>query len=358
MRRARLALLAAGLLGCASPLAAGERSYREGDRLGALETWRAIPEDASDYDEARERIAVVEEEFHQLVVRYKKRAVYFEDKDRLAESILNYRLALKLQPHDATTLEHVQEQARLVAARKQELDREYRAAFSRGDLAAARDSLDRLRSLDPFDPELETDERQLHEALRDAVGEQLALGQRALMAGRTAAARAAFLRALELDPGEESARGYLSYIETIERESDRAGERPAGFQAGDRFASDAQIRAEGFYQNALSADRAGDPYSAIRHDLRALRANPEHDAAGKHLRALRARLLGRVGGLIEAGREAFRNEDLQSALDLWRNALLIEPGNERAQAYVGRAERQLQNLERLRSEPDVSARGE
>ena len=55
--------------------------------------------------------------------------------------------------------------------------------------------------------------------------------------------------------------------------------------------------------------------------------------------------------LIEQGRTAFRNEDLQGALDLWRRALLVDPNNERARAYATTAQRQLQNLERLRSEP-------
>jgi hypothetical protein len=35
--------------------------------------------------------------------------------------------------------------------------------------------------------------------------------------------------------------------------------------------------------------------------------------------------------------------------------LLIDPGNERAQAYAARAVTQLENLERLRSEPDVAS---
>ncbi len=50
MTRAIFALVALALAGCGTPLAAGERLYREGDRLGALETWRVIPED----DAARE----------------------------------------------------------------------------------------------------------------------------------------------------------------------------------------------------------------------------------------------------------------------------------------------------------------
>jgi hypothetical protein len=58
---------------------------------------------------------------------------------------------------------------------------------------------------------------------------------------------------------------------------------------------------------------------------------------------------------MKAGRTAFREEDLQSALDLWRLALLVDPRNERIIAYIGRAEQQLENLENLRNEPDVAS---
>ena len=36
-------LLPLCLLGCVSPLQEGERLYREGDRRGALESWRSVP---------------------------------------------------------------------------------------------------------------------------------------------------------------------------------------------------------------------------------------------------------------------------------------------------------------------------
>ena len=96
-------------------------------------------------------------------------------------------------------------------------------------------------------------------------------------------------------------------------------------------------------------------FAAIRHDQRALRANPGHEAAKHHLDLLRVRLTDEVDHLIESGRSAFRAEDLQSALDLWRRALLIDPDNERAQAYIHRAERHLANLEQLRAEPANAA---
>ena len=356
MKRILLLVLAACALACTTPLAQGERLYQEGDRLGALEMWRAVPEDAREAESIQKRITVVETEFERLVVQYKQRARYYEGKGRLAESVLNYRLALKLQPDDAETLAHVQQLARSLDQRKVELQQRYATAFERGDLPAASRELAALRQLDPFDHELETDARQLRRALRAEIDRRMAEGRSSFAAGNLEASATAFETALDLDPDNESARGYLSYIASLQRESREAGRRPARFEAGG-FATDAEIRAEGFYQNALAAERAGDPFSAIRNDLRALRADPKHTVARRHLEALRGELGPGVPALIEAGRTAFREEDLQSALDLWRRALLVDPDNERVIAYIGRAEQQLENLERLRSEPDVASGG-
>lgn len=360
MRHARL-LVTAGLLAvlasCTTPLERGEGLYREGDRLGALEIWRDVPEDAGDYEKVQSRIQVVEAEFERLVVQYKQRGRYYEGKGRLAESILNYRLALKLQPDDAETLAHVQELARNLATSKAERHERYHQAFAAGDLPAARRELASLRALDPFDAELETEDRQLQAALRAEVDRRMAEGRSGFASGNHEASTRAFRAVLALDPDNESARGYLSYIATLRREAEAAGARPAAFDAPGKFASDAEIRAEGFYQNALAAEKAGDPYAAIRQDLRALRADPQHAGAKRHLQNLRQTLAVEVPALIEAGRTAFRSEDLQSALDLWRRALLVDPDNERVSAYIGRAEQQLHNLERLRAEPDVASPG-
>ena len=355
MKRIACALLALTWAGCGTPLAAGERLYREGDRLAALETWRAIPEHDAGHEKALERIAVVEEEFHQLVVRYKQRARYFEAKERLAESIINYRLALKLQPDDAETLAHVQDLARKVVRERLALRARYRADFEAGDLAKAGANLAQLRTLDPFDPELQVEERELHAGLQQSISQLLAVGRRGFSDGYHLAAERAFQSVLALDPNNESARGYLSYIDTIRRASQTAGDEPAAFEPPETFASDAEIRAEGFHQNALVAAAAGDRFVAIRHDLQALNAFPGHTGASRHLADIRRQLTPQVDILIEEGRTHFRNEDLQSALDSWRRALLVDPDNERARAYAERAVRQLENLERLRSEPDVAS---
>jgi len=356
MRRLAPLIVALGALACTTPLERGERLYREGDRLSALETWRAAPENGREGEKIEARIAVVEAEFERLVVQYKQRARYYEGKERLAESVLNYRLALKLQPDDQDTLDHVQQLARTLATRKDRRQRRYAAAFERGDLSGASRELAALRQLDPFDHELETEGRQLERALRAEIDRRMGEGRKRFASGDLDGSVSAFETALELDPDNESARGYLSYIASLRKEAEEAGRPPARFEARG-FATDAEIRAEGFYQNALAAERGGDPFSAIRNDLRALRADPQHAVARRHLKSLRGAMAPEVPVLIEAGRTAFRAEDLQSALDLWRRALLVDPDNERVIAYIGRAEQQLENLERLRSEPDVASGG-
>jgi len=343
-----------------TPLQRGEKLYREGDRLGALDVWRQIPPDSLQYDAARKRIAEVEDEFHQLIVRYKQRGRYFERKDRLAESILNYRLAVKLDPDDRETMAQVQDLSRVLAARKITVRQAYKDAYARGDLPEARSQLIVLRQLDPFDPDLEADQAELETALRGQVDQHLANGRREFNAGRYASAEREFRSVLDLEPGNESAEGYLSYIASGRDEEPRsggkAGSSVAHTTAPGANATDAQIRAEGFYQNALAAERKGDGIAAIQQDLRALEADPHHAAARKHLAAVRQRMAPEVDGLIESGRTAFREEDLQAALDQWRRALLVDPENERALAYVARTEKLLENLEQLRAEPDGSGR--
>jgi tetratricopeptide (TPR) repeat protein len=243
MTRAPVLALVAIAFGCANSLEVGERHYREGDRREALEAWRRVPSDDPAHTQVAARIADVEAEFERLVIGYKQNALTRETEGRLAESILDYRLALELQPDDRATLAHVQRLARELAERKRALREEYERDIGRGDLEMARESLARLRSLDPFDPKFETEERQLH--------------------------------------------------------------------------------------------------AALAAEWRQRRAR------------IRAQLTQEVENLVEAGRAAFGDERLEAALALWQRALLIDPENERIQAYIARAERQLENLERLRAAPDA-----
>lgn len=346
------ALAAWAFVGCATPgYEMGEQLYQEGDRLAAVETWRAIEPGEFGYDAAQARIRAVEDEFENLVVRYKRRARYFEKKGRLAESVLSYRLALRLQPGDHETLDHVQVLVRTLDARRDEQRELLLASLEAGDLQAAREAVAELRTLDPFSPEAATDERALEAIFERELEQLLVKGRRSFSSGNLYAADATFRQALEMDPRNESAQGYLAYIARI-RAEERAGTRLPGDLDGTAGvdASDLEIRAEGFFQNALAADAAGDPYAAIRFDLAALDANPDHRAAANHLTSVRQRQQPDVERLLEQGRRHYQGEDLEGALDDWRRVLLIEPGNRQAREYTQRAERLLENLDRLRDE--------
>lgn len=246
-RAAALALL--GLWGCATtPLEEAERLYQQGDRRGALELWRAVPEDDRRYAEAQRRIEEVEPEFAELIRGYQERARQLESEQRLADALLNYRLALALEPDDPDGWAHVQQLARQLALRKQSGEREFRELRAAGDLTGAHIAVVELRALDPLDPQWEIEERQIQ-------------------------------------------------IELRQRDEERA--------------------LEGRRQRTRA----------------------------------RQKLAGEVEGLIEAGRRAFAEEKLETALVLWRQALLIEPGNPRIHAYIARAERELDKLARVREQP-------
>lgn len=222
---------------CAKPVDTGDRLYREGDLRGALEFWRE-----ADDPELAPRIAAVEAELGARVEGYLVRARRLESEGRLAESILDYRISLEMQPDDSETLDHVQQLVRTLVAKRRSAQERYRAVRGRGDLRGAREILAELRRLDPFEPAYETEDRRLGAA--------------------------------------------------------------------------------------LAAERR------------------------RRLARIRERQKAEVESLVEAGRAAFGEEELETALDLWRRALWMDPENERLQAYVGRAERQLEALEQLRAEPE------
>jgi len=352
VRRAALGLLVSLALACTTPLELGERRYQDGDPLAALAIWRGVESDQFEYEAAQRRIGEVEQEFGQQVRFYKKRALYYEERDRLAESVLNYRLALTLQQEDRATLAHVQELVRRLASEREAKRLELRESFARGDLAAAHQALSRLRLLDPFSPETTNDGRQLDAALAAEIERRLARGRRGFGSGDHLAAEQAFLSVLELDPNQSTAQGYLAFIERIrEQDREQAAAKLARVEPREVRASDAEIRAEGLFRNALAAERRGDGFEAIRWDIRALRADGSHARARRHLSGLRERMRPEVPGLIEAGRRQFQQEDLQSALDLWRRALLVDPKHGEAREYAARAEQLLENLDRLRGAP-------
>ena len=97
------------------------------------------------------------------------------------------------------------------------------------------------------------------------------------------------------------------------------------------------------------AEKAGDPYRALEEYIAALKVDDKHTGARRRLTALRAELAPRLPALYEQGKHYFQDEDLEKALAVWRDALLIAPDDQRTKENVDRAERILSRLEEIQT---------
>ena len=344
LRKALLSLALLSSASCATPLERGEGLYRQGDVRGALELWHSVPQTSPEYTRVRARLEVVESEFERMLLRYEKRAEFFEGDGRLAEAALYYRLAYTMDPDRVALLERVQQLVRRLNARAGEERAGLRAALAEGDLERALEHARLLETLDPFDPTVQLEIRRLRGVLGAETMAAISAGEAAYAAGNRPAAQGHFQRVLELDPSNETALGYLSYIRRFETLDARRGIPPPPSSI-----SREEIIAEGHYRSARQEEQQGEPYKAIPEYEAALSVNPRHQGARRSLTALRSRLRPEVAGLYQMGKRYFQEEDLHNALRVWRRALSIDPTDQRTRENVERAERMLARLEEIQS---------
>ena len=332
------------LLACTGPLQRGENLYRQGDLAGAREAWRTIPPGHGEYREARRRLELADSEFDRALLRYEKQAEFFESESRLAEAVLYYRLILKLDPSRDAVLERTQELVRELAAQEAREKAGLEAALRAEDLELASRHATALARLNPFDPGLQSDVRQVRAGIGERVQTHLERGKTAYATGQREAARREFLTVLVLDPRNETALGYLSYIHRFEEleANEQVPPPPSAISRKD-------ILAEGHYRSAREAEASGEPFWAIAEYEAALSVDAGHHASQRDLNALRSRLQPQVPELYDLGKRYFQEEDLHNALRAWRRVLLIDPGNERTREHVDRAERMLARLEEIQT---------
>jgi tetratricopeptide (TPR) repeat protein len=164
---------------------------------------------SSEYERAHARLEMVEAELASSLARYEKRAEFFEDEGRLSEAVLYYRLALKLDPDRPLTLARTQSLYRELRAKESEERARLAAALAAGSLREANEAAERLQQLDPFDPAIQIELRQVRaETARRCCASSRTAAR--LRVGDRAGARSAFERVLELDSENEAALGYLS----------------------------------------------------------------------------------------------------------------------------------------------------
>jgi tetratricopeptide (TPR) repeat protein len=128
-----------------------------------------------------------------------------------------------------------------------------------------------------------------------------------------------------------------------------SGERGGGGAPPPPTLSSQEILAEGHFRAGQQAESAGEPYRALEEYIEALRIDDKHAGARARLVSLRQELSPRLPQLYEQGKRFFQDEDLEQALAVWREALLIAPDDQRTKENVDRAERILSRLEEIQT---------
>ena len=342
---AALLLAIFALAACATPLERGQSLYRQGDLPGALVQWSKVQPGSRDGATAIERSESVSKELKSALVRYEKQAQFYEDEGRLAEAVLYYRLALKIDRSREATLSRVQSLARQLKTRVQKERSGLHAALDAGDLTRASARAAELERLDPFTPSIRIEIRQTRAATGAEVQRLLESGKRAYATGDRVAARSAFASVLVLDARNERALGYLSYIQRFEdlEQQRRLPPPPSAI-------TQQEILAEGHFRAAQRARGGGEPFDALTEYLAALRIDPEHGASRRGLDKLRGELEPSVEELYAWGKRYFQQQDLHNALRVWRHVLLIDPNHQNTLENVQRAERMLSRLEEIQTD--------
>jgi tetratricopeptide (TPR) repeat protein len=368
-----LLVLAAAVSACARTYERGDALYRQGDLRGALDAWNRISEKDPDYSEARGRIDRARDELQRSFRLYEKRGRFYEDEGRLAEALLNYRLALKLDPSRTALMDRVQGLVRDLFERRRTQRERLSAALQGGELLQASRLADELEKLDPFDPAIQIEIRGVRTRFGNELRRHLEAGRALYAQGASARATQEFNQALALDDDNEEALGYLSYIRSVgsaesapaalaastppqprppRSETPRAptgsAPRPPAAARPDEVTQE-DILAEGHFRSATQAEQEGDVYWAIQQYEAALRVNSRHPTARKRLADLRRRLTPQIETLDEEGKRYFREEDVQNALVMWRRVLLIDPSREKTSRNVEDAEKILSRLEEIQS---------
>ena len=120
-------------------------------------------------------------------------------------------------------------------------------------------------------------------------------------------------------------------------------------------AEKAEVRKQNDKTRALIAELkqgySQDNLRRARHQLDVLKKQNSRDRTSIKLRKqLEKRYREGIDQKIAAGRKLYSSGKIQEALDIWNSLLEIDPGNQKLEAHIDRAERVLKKLQRLSSE--------
>jgi len=340
------------LAACVTTYDRGAALYREGDLRGALDVWRTIEPNDREHGEAAQQMGLVEAEFGRLLRRYEKNAQFYEEQGQLAEGLLAYRLALKLEPEQPQVLERVQSLVRTLEERKRTTLSELQSSLKRDDLPEAIRQLREFEKLDPLLAETQPEVRQARALVGAEVRQHLDAGKASFDAGNNRRAKRNVDKVIALEPENVQALGLLSMIERRSKGlpiESSGGESAMGPGAEQPEVTAAEIRAEGEFRAAARAEQRNDLFRALQKYQAAINADPSNAPARAALQSLRERMRPQIPELEGRAKKHFQEEDLQNAVLSWRRVLLIDPTRPGVAFNLERAQRMLARLEEIQA---------
>lgn len=242
-----------------------------------------------------------------------------EKAESLGKAMESYRGILDVQPENRAAKDGLARAgSKITAMRKKAGD-----ARQDGALSVARDSYARLLVYLPGDPEAVDGLAEVEQAVRAEVARSIKDARDAFGSEDYNAAANYAAHALELDPGNDDARGLR----------DRVKERTRELVAR-------HIREGNAYLDDGLRDKALDSFQA------ALQLDPGNSAAAKGVERARfsppaANVEDDVRKLYLEGVEHYTRGELDAAVASWRKVLRLDPSNEKASSSIKRAEEKM-----------------
>lgn len=253
-----------------------------------------------------------------------------------SEAAVTYSRALQVAPGDSISvagLERCRTESNRRAARSAELRSRFEAglnAFTAGRLEEARSSFEALLAVHPQDEEARAMLVRTQDAITRRAEALIGDARRDLAAGALDEARRDLERARALDP---RAAGLVAAEAALKRAAAGTGSEPSAPPPAPARALTGAERREvaELYQRGLTAMQAGNTDVAIRYWELVWEKAPDYQNVRQSLKQ----------EYLARGMESFAAGNLTEAVRQWENALRMDPRDERARAYLSRAQEHL-----------------
>jgi len=321
----------------------GASLFQKGEILEAIKVWEKVGVNDPGHEQASLMISMANSILNELVSVHLQYGATLEKEGRLAEAWQEYHRAALLDTRREDAREKMKQVEQILSPLvgyhlRQGLDLELAGKI--------REALQEFRLVQTFDPDNEKAREsiaRLQERLDSQAETHYSAGVEHFRKGYLRRARTEMMAALELKPGHAGAK---SYLEAIERRLSE-GEGETGVSPNEPPAT-LRLKERKWRLQRLMGN--GDWLEARREARTLVELDPHDQEARRWLSLCRSRCQEKADYLFQQGIRHFQEEDLEAAIEAWRQVLLFEEDHRKAKEYLERASVMREKIRRIRQE--------